>query len=90
MARRNGKTILNRDTDLIIDLDTSSYSWGAACQDISTGGQRSNQEKTVHKLSGAAGSSRQPSECLQRPGRSISVSLRIDNTTAAAHINNQG
>ena len=48
MTRWNGKTILKRDIDLVIDSDASLIGWGAACQDQRTGGPWSDQEKESH------------------------------------------
>ena len=48
MARWNGKTVLQKEIDLIIDSNASLTGWGAACQDLRTGGPWSGQERSNH------------------------------------------
>ena len=48
MVRWNGKTILTRDPELIIESDASTQGWGATCQGSDTGGPWSAQEKSRH------------------------------------------
>lgn len=42
----NGKTVLAKDPDLIIETDASMQGWGAVCKDVRARGRRKNRRTT--------------------------------------------
>ena len=90
MSAWNGRSLLKRDLDLVIDSDASLIGWGATCQGKRTGGPWSHQESQMHIncLELLAATLAIPTFTKGRT--QISVLLRIDNTTAVAYINNRG
>ena len=90
MTRWNGKSVLKKDIDLVIDSDASLTGWGAVCQDQRTGGPWSNQEKEFHINCLELLAATLALKTFTKGLKGISVLLRIDNTSAVAYINNQG
>ena len=91
MAKWNGKSVLIKDQpDLTIDSDASNLGWGVFCQEVSTRGPWSLQEKTrlINCLELIAATPALKTFVKNKTG--LSVLSRIDNTTAVAYINNQG
>ncbi len=84
MGHWNGKTILTKDPELIIESDASTQGWGATCQGSDTGGPWSAQEKTWHI------------NCLELLAalkafvKNRTRLVKLDNMSAVAYINNQG
>jgi len=84
MSKWNGKTLLKREIDMIIDSHASLKGWGAHCGMQTTRGAWSKREATLHI------------NCLELLAVTLAVQsfvknksilLRIDNTTAVAYIN---
>ena len=90
MIKWNGSMVLTTEPNLTIESNASTQGWGASHQSTSTVGPWSPQEKKWHI------------NCLEllvatlalktfiKHKTGISVSMKIDNTTAVAYINNQG
>ena len=90
MRNWNGRTILRKEVDIVIESDASLEGWGASCMQQWTGGPWSVQEKEMHI------------NCLELLAATLAVQsflkdklgvhalLKLDNTTAVAYINHQG
>ena len=48
MSKWNGRSVLKKEIDLIIDSDASLTGWGAACQNQRTGGAWPKKEQKIH------------------------------------------
>ena len=90
LAKWNGKSLLLRKTDLTIESNASLTRWEATSQDVRTGSPWSPSKRTWHI------------NCLELLAATLAVQtflkgqtnkhvlLYLDNTTAAAYINNLG
>jgi len=90
MCRWNGKTVIQRDIDLVIDSNTSLQGWGACCSKQRTGGPWSQQECSMHINCLELLAATLAVKTFAKAKTAISILLRIDNTTAVAYINNLG
>ena len=90
MDKWNRKTLLSRETDLVIDSDASQMGWGAACLGQKTGGPWFIQESKRHINCLELIAATLAVETFAKNRTGISILLRIDNTTAVAYINNFG
>ena len=90
MSKWNGRHILAKEPDLVIESDASTLGWGASCQNINTGGPWSAQEKTNHINCLELLAATLALKTFVKNQTGVSVLLKIDNTTAVAYINNQG
>ena len=79
-----------KDHDLIIESDASNLGWGASCQDVTTGGPWSTQERTRHINCLEMLAATLALKTFTKKKTGLSMLLKIDNTTAVAYINNQG
>ena len=89
MSKWNGRHILAKEPDLVIESDASTLGWGASCQNINTGGPWSAQEKTNHINCLELLAATLALKTFVKNQTGVSVLLKIDNTTAVAYINNQ-
>lgn len=83
----NGKSLISRSPDLIIETDASCRGWGAFCLGVATGGQWSQGESQLHincleLLAGAFAI-----KTFARSKTQMKVRLLIDNISAAHYIN---
>ena len=90
MCRWNGKTLIQRDIDLVIDSDASLERWGACCSKQRTGGPWSQQERLMHINCLELLAATLATKTFAKSKTVIFISLRIDNTTVVAYINNLG
>ena len=90
MCRWNGKTLLSRESDLVIDSVASQIGWGAACQGQKMGSPWSNWERRSHINCLELMEATLAIQTFSKSRTGISVLFRIDNTTAVAYINNFG
>ena len=90
MSKWNGRHILSKEPDLIIESDASTLGWGASCQGIDTGGPWLVQEKTYHINCLELLATTLALKTFMKNKTGLLVLLKIDNTTAVAYINNQG
>ena len=90
LAAWNGRSLLRKKDDLLIETDASNLGWGACCNGVRTGGIWSHRERLQHIncLELMAGGFAIKSFCKNRA--SIQVKLLMDNTTAIAYINRMG
>ena len=91
LAAWNGRSLLRKENDLLIETNASNLGWGACCNGVRTGRIWSRQECLQHKLSRLelmAGGFVLKSFFKNRA--SIQVKLLMDNTTAIAYINRMG
>ena len=90
MSRWNGRSLLSKEVDLVIDSDASLQGWGAACKGQKTGGPWSETEAQMHinclKLLATTFAVKTFAKNMSQ----CNILLRIDNTTAVAYINNLG
>jgi len=88
MSRWNGKTLLKREIDMVIDSNAFLVGWGVHCSHQSTGDPWMSQESSMHinclKLLAAT----LVVKPFAKTKTKISLALRINNTTAVAYINN--
>ena len=90
MINWNGKTIISFEPDLVIESDASKQGWGASCQDTSTGGPWTLEEKSWHINCLELLAATLALKTFTKKRTRLSVLLKIDNTTAVAYINNHG
>jgi hypothetical protein len=81
MSAWNGRSLLKRDLDLVIDSDASLIGWGATCQGQRTGGPWSHQESQMHINCLELLAATLAIQTFTKGRTQISVLLRIDNTT---------
>ena len=79
-----------REIDLVIDSDASLEGWGACCSMQRTGGPWSQQECLMHINCLELLAATLATKTFAKFRTAISISLRIDNTTAVAYVNNMG
>ena len=79
MVKWNGKSLLSKEIDMIIDSDASLMGWGAVCQNQRTGGPWSQSESQMQAV-----------QTFLKHKTRLSALLRLDNTSAVAYINNLG
>jgi len=86
----NGKAILAPKPQLTIESDASLLGWGAHCSGVSTEGLWSPEERCRHinclELMGAS----LAVKTFAKDRENLNVRLRMDNTTAIAHVNRMG
>ena len=86
----NGKSMLSAEPEFVIESYASNQGWGSSCQGTSMGGLWSPQEKEWHINCLELLAATLALKTFAKEKRSVSVLLKIDNTTAVAYINNQG
>ena len=86
----NGKTIMAEKPSMVIESDASTQGWEATCEGICTGGPWSPEESQWHTNCLEALAAFYAVKCFVRDKRSITVLLRLDNTTAVAYVNKLG
>ena len=86
MCRWNGKALIQRDIDLVIDSDASLEGWGARCPKQRTGGPWSQQECSMHINCLELLAATLAVKTFAKAKTAMSILLRIDNTTAVAYI----
>ena len=87
MCRWNGKTLIQREIDLVIDSDASLEGWGACCSKQGTGGPWSQQECSMLINCLELLAATLAVKTFAKTKTEISILLRVDNTTAVAYIN---
>ena len=90
MINWNGKSLLKKEVDMIIDSDASLIGWGATCQNQRTGGPWSLIESNRHINCLELLAATLAAQTFLKDKTRMSVLLRLDNTTAVAYINNLG
>ena len=90
LASWNGRTVIQRQSRMKIQSDTSQTGWGAVCDGVSTGGSWSLQERTLHINCLELLAADLAMKSFLKGLRGVSVLLQLDNSTAVAYINNLG
>ena len=88
MCRWSGKTLMNSETDLVIDSDATQIGWSAACQGQKTGGGGSlvqSGEEEPHQLPRAHGSNFCHSNICQEQDRHISSPQNRQHNSGCLH-----
>ena len=86
----NGRTIMTEKPSLVIESDASTQGWGAFCGGTRTGGPWSPEERQWHINCLEALAAFHAVKCFVRDKKSITVLLRMDNTTAVMYVNKLG
>ena len=76
--------IRRRKPSLVIESDASTRGWGASCKGARTGGPWSSEERQWHF--NCLEAAFHAVKCFVRDRKSITVLLRMDNTTAVAYV----
>ena len=90
MVRWNGTTILMKDPELVIQSDALTQGWGATCQVSDTSRPWSTYKKTCHINCLELLAAKLVLKTFVKNRTTLSVLLKLDNTSAVAYINNQG
>ena len=90
MINWNGKSLLKKEVDMIIDSDASLTGWGATSQNQRTGGPWSQTEHRMHINCLELLAATLAVQTFLKNKTRMSVLLRLDSTTAVAYINNLG
>jgi hypothetical protein len=90
MVKWNGKSLLSKEIDMIIDSDASLMGWGAVCQNHRTGGPWSQSESQMHINCLELLAATLAVQTFLKHKTRLSVLLGLDNTSAVAYINNLG
>ena len=90
IPRWNGRTVVQRQTQTVIQSDASLQGWGAVCNEVSTGGSWSPQERQLHINCLELLATQLALKTFVKSQQGISVLLQLDNSTAVAYINNLG
>ena len=90
MINWNGKSLLKKEVDIVIDSDASLMGWGATSQNQRTGGPWSQAESNMHINCLELLAATLAMKTFLKNKTRMSVLLRLDNTTAVAYINNLG
>ena len=86
----NGKAITMNPPELMISSDASMQGWGAACQEISTGGEWSQEQRLLHINMLELIAVEYAIKTFTRDKQVTSIHLQIDNTCALAYLVNMG
>ena len=90
MSKWNGKTLLKREVDMVIDSDASLQGWGARCGTQTTRGAWSQRETALHINCLELLAATLAVQSFAKGQSRLNILLRIDNTTAVAYINHLG
>ena len=90
LTQWNGRCLLSRSPDLIIETDASTTGWGASCQGMRTGGPWSQTERHKHINCLELLAALLAVKSFARGRENIRIHLRMDNTTALTYINKFG
>ena len=90
IATVNGSTINPPAPELYITSDASKAGWGACCQNLTANGRWSPLEAKDHINVLELKAAFLVTKAFLKDQSNITVCLRMDNTTAVAHINNKG
>jgi len=86
----NGKSILAKEPDLVMETDASMLGWGAVCNGTRTGGLWSQAERQHHinylELLAASFAVK----AFTRNKRNLHILLKMDNRTAVFYVNRMG
>ena len=89
-CRWNGKALIQRGIDLVIDSNASLEGWGACCSKQRKGGPWSQQGRFMHINCLELLAATLAVKTFAKAKTAMSILLRIDNPTAVAYINNLG
>ena len=90
MRKWNGRILLKREIDMVIESDAYRLGWGASCLTQRTGGLRTKKEQTMHINSLELLAATLATKTFAKNKSRVLILLRIDNTTAESYINNLG
>ena len=86
----NGKCLLSKEPDLVIETDASTIGWGASSQSTTTGGPWSSLEAKMHINCLELLAAFLAVKTFTRGLNNVVVLLKMDNTTALTYINKRG
>ena len=84
----NGKSMLSAEPKFFIESNALNQGWGVSCQGTRTGGPWSPQEREWHINCLELIAATLALKTFTKEKRSVSVLLKIDNTTAVTCVNN--
>ncbi len=90
LSQWNGKSMLRKAVDLVIESDASLAGWGAVCNHQKTGRPWSREEQNLHINCLELLAATLALKTFTKGQTDLSVLLKMDNTTAVAYVNNQG
>ncbi len=90
LSQWNGKSMLRKAVDLVIESDASLAGWGAVCNYQQTGGPWSQEEHNLHINCLELLAATLALKTFTKGQTGLLVLLKMDNTTAVAYVNNQG
>lgn len=90
LTQWNGKTVMQRQAQIVIQSDASLAGWGAACNGVTTGGSWTPQEQSMHINCLELLAAELAVKTFLKAQRGVAVLLQLDNSTAVAYINNLG
>lgn len=86
----NGKSLLTRQPDVIIESDASLRGWGAVSNGVRTGGPWSPEESQYHINCLEILAAKLAVRSFLKNKSNLSVLILMDNTTAVAYLNHMG
>ena len=90
LERWNGKSLLVQQPNVVIESDASLRGWGAASDEITTGGPWSPQEKQYHINCLEILAASLAVKTFVKNKSDLTILVMIDNTTAVSYINHLG
>ena len=86
----NGRTMIQKQAQIVIQSDASVTGWGAVCDGVSTGGSWSPQEQTMYINCLELLAMELAMKTFLKDHHGVSVLLQLGNYSAVAYINNLG
>ena len=89
-ANWNGRSLIIKETQVVLETDASLTGWAATCEGVRTGGPWSREEQSLHINCLELLAAILAIKCFAKKERSIKIVLMMDNTSAIAYINKLG
>ena len=86
----NGRQVIQRRSQVLVQTDASKKGWGASCQGIRTGGPWSSQEESLHINHQELIAINYGIKAIHRVKGSLAYHIQVDNTTALAYLVKMG
>ena len=90
LEQHNGQSLILTNPDLMITTDASKTGWGAMMNGTHTQGAWSEKETQLHINRLELRAARFALQAFTKSHQNIHVHLRMDNSTAVAHVNKRG
>ena len=86
----NGRQVIQRRSQVLVQTYASKKGWGASCQGIRTGGPWSSQEESLHINHQELIAINYGIKAIHRVKGSLAYHIQVDNTTALAYLVKMG